>query len=315
MTRTSKQTTRYTESENIIDPKLFKNTNHKFTDYFNSFDYIFISFLTITTLIYLLLYFEEISWQLSSIGRIFLVKLLPYFDWRHLKSQECLIQPIFKQTEFVSDRLNCDVCEEMVGVDVYEALDEDILEERYIKLDNPLIISKGLDTWPNNSAFIKNIQEEKSSKLYPCKLSTNIFKGISDLETVLSKLKYFDQFFIHFQNCDLDAMRTLRKYTFRPKALPAAYSPTLYSWLIWNKTYNITNYKPVELVEKVTVIGQLFGSTYIRLIPRKNCETLCPILDILLQKRELLIFTSLWDLEYKPHPVGENMAVIMEYRD
>ncbi|XP_057659591.1 uncharacterized protein LOC130895945 [Diorhabda carinulata] len=304
------------EHQNQQCTKLSKtSSNYIRQDFFNKFDYIFLTILAIILLLYILSNFEEFSWQLSSFGRIILIKILPYFDWRPYKNKRCLIEHFFTETETLSNKLNCNVCEDLVGIDVHEILEEDILEERYIKLDNPVIITKSLKNWPKDSRFMNDLIQHESSKLYPCNLSTNIHKGLDNLETVLSKLKYFNEFYIHYQNCESEAMRTLRQYTFTPEVLPSIFSPTLYNWMIWNDNYNATNYKQIELMEKVTVVGQLFGSTNIRLIPRKNCAKSCPFFDIILRERELLIFTSLWDLEYRPADKGENMAVIIEYSD
>lgn len=311
----SKNTKRHEQGKHQYT-KLSKTSNgYMRKDFFNKFDYIFLTTLGIMILLYMLSYFEEVTWQLSSLGRIILIKTLPYFDWRPYKSKRCLIEHLFTETQTLSNTLNCNVCEDLVGIDVHEFLDEDTLEERYLKLDNPIIITKGFKNWPNDSSFMNDLKQHESSKLYPCNLSTNIHKGLSDLETVLSKLKYFNEFFIHYQNCEGEAMRALRQYTFKPEVLPSTFSPTLYNWIVWNNNYNATNYKQIALIEKITVVGQLFGSMNIRLIPRKNCENSCPFFDIGLRARELLVFTSLWDLEYRPAEKGENMAVIIEYSD
>ncbi|KAJ8958996.1 hypothetical protein NQ314_006314 [Rhamnusium bicolor] len=244
-----------------------------------------------------------------------MVKILPYFDWRYLKNKRCLIEKF--NTSPNSDKIffNCDLCENINKIDVYEKIDQEILRQRYIELDIPLIVSKALDKWPKNSSFIENlILDDDFYFSYPCKLSTNILKGSRKAGNILEKVKLFDEFFLHFQNCAPDAMRIFRKFTYRPDFLPPTYSPILYNWLVWNKNYNTTNYKLVNLVEKLAVFGQLFGTTYIQLIPRQNCAEICPILDIKLNAGEVLIFTSMWDLEYRPKEDSENMAVILETR-
>ncbi|CAH1111800.1 unnamed protein product [Psylliodes chrysocephalus] len=306
------------EKENSSYKKL-KNTefeisnNTKRGNFFNIFDYIFIiAFLLI--LLSNIFSFGAISWQLSSFGRVFLIKILPYYDWRPLKNEQCLIKRPFSDTERTRSNLNCDLCEDTFEIDAHKSLEEDILEERYINIDVPVILTTGVEKWPKDSKFMIDIQNDSSFvKSYPCGLSTNINKGVADVGTILSKQIYFDHFFIHFQNCELEAMRTLRKYIYRPDFLPSAYSPTLYNWLIWNENYNTTNYKHVDLVEKVAIVGQLFGTTSFRLKPRKNCANVCTDLTFNLHGGEILIFTSLWDLEYRPNDIGENMAVIMEY--
>nr|XP_023012909.1 uncharacterized protein LOC111502949 [Leptinotarsa decemlineata] len=296
--------------------KEFKCKGPKEFKCFNTFDYTILLIIVLSLSVYFLTYIESISWQLSSIGRIFLIKILPYYDWRPLKNKQCLIDAFSKENELLDDNLNCDICENIKHIEVYETIDEDILDERYIKRDRPVILSKGLEMWPNDSKFIQELRlNEHFSSSYPCELSTDILKDLRTIYQIIENVDQFDEFFLHFQNCDVDAMKIFRRFTFRPEALPPVYSPVLYNWLIWNKNYNTSNYKRVALVEKVAVFGQLFGYTYVSLIPRKNCEFVCPQLNIKLTGREMLIFSSLWDLEYRPFEKGENMAVILETSD
>ncbi|CAG9814863.1 unnamed protein product [Phaedon cochleariae] len=287
----------------------------KKTKFFNTFDYVILTIISVVVFIYIVKYFDSISWQLSSIGRIFLIKLLPYYDWKHLKNKECLIDSPWRKNHTESILFNCDVCENIDTIDVYRTLDEDILEERYINLDIPVILTSGLETWPKNSGFIDALKsEEDFFSSYPCKLSTNIFKRVGSAGEILDRTHYFDKFFLTFQNCDLEAMRVLRRHCYRPDNIPPSFSPTMYNWLLWNKHYNMTAHKSIDLVENFAVFGQLFGSTHIRLIPRKNCQSICPFLSIELNGREMLLVTDLWDLEYRALGTGENMAVIMELR-
>lgn len=273
-------------------------------------------FIILLILIYLLTYFDNIYWHVSAVGRIALIKLLPFFDWRYLKNKQCLIEKFGSSPTNLNLYFNCDLCENIKNIHVYEDIDEDTLVQRYLGLDVPLILTKGLEEWPKQSGFIKDVvRDDEFYYSYPCKLSTSTYRGWSIAGELLERIKLFDEFFLHFQNCELEAMRALRKYTYRPKFLPQIYAPILYNWLIWNKDYNTTNYKNIDLVEKVAVFGQIFGMSYVRLTPKLNCENICPALNIALSDGESLIFTNLWNLEYRPREIGENMAVILETRD
>nr|CAH7758647.1 unnamed protein product [Callosobruchus chinensis] len=282
--------------------------------FFNTFDYVIISLSATMILLCLLSYFESVSWYISALARIFLIKLLPVYDWKHLKNKPCLLDRA--ETSPGTSNFNCGLCESLQRIDVYDYLDEDYLEEKYINLDIPVIITKSLEHWPKDSSFLDAVSNEHSFFFsYPCKYSGNVHKGHGNVGEIFDRVQHFSQFFAHFQNCDPEAVRAFRKYTFRPPVIPRSYTPTVYNWLLWNRDYNTSNHKPIELIEKLTAVGQIFGSTHVRLVPRKNCEAVCPTLNIKLFAHELLIFTSLWDLEYRPVEVGENMAVIMEIRD
>lgn len=278
------------------------------------FDYIVFFCLISFMLIHTLTYIESFHWHLSAIGRILLIKLLPIYDWRHMKNQQCLIEK--SNNDPNESVFNCDLCENIRRINVHDSIEEDELEERYINLDVPVVLIKGIEHWPKDSQFLQDLLSfDDFSSSFPCKLSSNIVKDFIPAGEILVKAQHFDEFFIHFQNCDSDAMRVLRRFTFRPHVLPAAHSPSIFNWIIWNKNYNTTAYKTVELIEKLTIFGQIMGSTDIRLIPRKNCELVCPTLDFQIFQGEMLIFTSLWDLEYRCNEAGENLAAVMEIRN
>lgn len=292
------------------DDNVIINSKIKF---FNTFDYVVFSCLALMGAIYCITLFDSINWHLSAIGRITLIQILPIYDWMHMKNQFCLIE---RRSDVPTvSFLNCDVCETIDKIDVYENIEEATLVERYIGLDVPVVVTSGLEQWPRNSSFFNELLlDNEFSSSFPCKLSSNIIKDLGTSSEILVKAKNFDEFFLHFQNCEQDAMRTLRRFTFRPTILPATDSPTTYNWIIWNKNYNSSLYKSVELVEKLTIIGQIMGFTYIKLVPRGNCEKICSTLNFQLLQGEMLVFTSLWDLEYKCNELAENLAIIMEIR-
>lgn len=280
----------------------------------NTFTYLFVSLAILSISVYFLTYFDNIYWHVSAIGRIALIKALPLFDWRYLKNKQCLIEKFAPSRPNLS--FNCDLCENIHNIHVYEDIDEDTLIQRYLELDVPLILTKGLEDWPKGSSFIDEVVKDDAFYYsYPCRLSTSVHRGLGRAGELLDKVKWFDEFFLHFQNCELEAMRVFRRYTYRPKFLPSTYSPIFYNWLVWNKDYNATNYKAVDLVERVAVFSQLFGLSYVRLTPRLNCKDVCPDLNIALSDGESLVFTNLWDLEYRPKDTGENMAVILETKN
>lgn len=281
--------------------------------FFNTFDYFVFSCLILLCLIYCMTFFDGIHWHLSAISRLMLIKILPIYDWMYMKNQFCLIE---RNTDVPTEIFfNCDLCENVNRIDVYENIIEKSLEEKYIDLDVPVLLTNGLEQWPKNSSFLNKLSLETDfSSSFPCKLSSSIMKGLGTSREILEKARIFDEFFLHFQNCDQDAMRALRRFTFKPEILPETDSPTTYNWIIWNKHYNSSFYKTVELVEKLTVYGQIMGSTHIKLIPRGNCGKICSTLNFQLIQGEMLVFTGLWDLEYKCNEIGENLAIIIEIR-
>lgn len=271
--------------------------------------------LLIIIIFYYLTYFEFVSWNLSAIGRIVLIQLLPYWDWRHLKNDQCFldnfIKPKIENSELSFD---CVFCEAINKIYVESEIDPTVLNEHFIQLHKPVILTDSLKDWPifENPHLFFNIKDTLFKDSVPCKLSTNIHNGPITIKRILQKTEEFDEYFLHFQNCDFDATKAFRVITPRPGFLPAEISPIQYNWLMISKNYNVTNYKLINLKEPIAVIAQASGSNFFRLVPRQNCEIDCPTINIKLLPHEVLIFTSLWDLEYRPNDIGENIAVILE---
>ncbi|XP_066260082.1 uncharacterized protein [Euwallacea similis] len=268
---------------------------------------------------------EPISWHIAAATRITMIKVLPYYDWKYLKDERCLIPKWFSSsTKKLDEVFDCDLCESFRDFnDFFVALNEnnspDIVRQ-FIDLDRPILIPGVIGYWITKSPedFVGQLLDHKEfSFSFPCNLETNIHNNKRDdidLQDLFEKIPSFGSFFLHFQNCDKEAMRVFRNYTYRPSIVPEEIAPVSYNWLIWNKNYSPTKYKKLNLIEKHTVVGQLFGSTALRLIPRKNCAEICETIEGVLPAGYILIFTSLWDLEYLPQGDEDNMAVILEIR-
>ncbi|XP_060534461.1 uncharacterized protein LOC132706871 [Cylas formicarius] len=278
--------------------------------------YLLLVVIFLAVAFYSLTFWEAFTWHLSAVFRIALIKLLPYFDWRYLKNERCLV-PKFAASHDPSDvTFNCYVCENIKRVDAYDSIDEDVLSQRYLDLDVPIILTKGIEHWIRNPDFLfaKLAAEVDFALSYPCNVATNVCARNVDVATLLKMTESFDSFFVHFRNCEGDAVRTFRKYSYRPDVFPDIYSPTTYNWMLWSKDYNATAFKKIELAEKVALLGQMHGKTRVKLSPRNNCEFACPVLDFVLNVGEYVIFTALWDLHYRPFETGYNVAALMETR-
>lgn len=267
-------------------------------------------------LLYVVCSTEQVSWHLSAIGRIFMIKLLPFYDWTQLRNENCLIKRTNSKME---QRFDCVLCEAVDEIEVFDvnAIDRDAIYEYYIKLHVPLAVTRATAPWKIHSLPISNFTEmlrnnEIIAESYPCKLSTNLHRGDAQLANVLTKTSHFSSYFIHFQNCEWEAVKQFRMFAPRPAFLHPQIAPIQYSWVLLNRNYNVAKFKRVELKENIAIVGQVLGRTRFRLKPQVECEFECYVLEVELGEGEVLLLTSLWNLEYKPVAEGENVAVILE---
>lgn len=280
---------------------------------------VFAMFFLLT--LYIVCTTETISWHLSAIGRILMIKLLPFYDWTSLRNEICLIKR--PQSNIIEQNgPNCVLCESVDEIAKFdEIIDADAINERYIKLHAPFKTTTKTDLpWKIKSLPVSNLTEMVTknpalSNSYPCKLSTNLFKNYDDVTfaDLLNRAANADRYFIHFQNCEWDAVKQFRVFTPRPAFLPREIAPIQYSWLLLNRDYKIARFKRVDLKENMAVVVQILGATNFRLVPQKRCEFECFEVDVVLEEGEAMVLTSLWDLEYQPvAQKGENVAVVLE---
>lgn len=269
-------------------------------------------------ILYVICSSETASWHLSAIGRICMIKLLPLYDWTQLRNEQCLIKRAASEN-FEKISYDCVFCETGDEIAVFDEADAAALYDNYVKLHVPFVIAKATAQWTNISRIpIANLTQllldnEILAHSYPCKLSTNLHKGDEELRMILAKTtEQFERYFIHFQNCEWQAVKQFRVFAPRPWFLYREIAPIQYSWLLINRNYNVTRFKRIELKENIAVVVQVLGGTILRLSPQAECQFDCYTLDIELKENEAVVLTSLWNLEYKPVAEGENVAVILE---
>ncbi|GJQ85962.1 hypothetical protein Trydic_g21809 [Trypoxylus dichotomus] len=266
--------------------------------------------ILLLTLFILLSYLEVVHWHYSALGRIFLIELLPVWNWKTLKGETCIIKPP-KAAEAPSELQDCTFCEYLHNIDVLDAKETEFIYEKYLKTHRPVILENGMDYWMDAIDYEDIIRslltDETLSNSYPCQFRSNINYAIGNLYQSLKDITEYPAYFAHFQNCEFDAVKAFRKYIPRPKFLAAEISPIQYSWMILSNDYAVEKFKAVSLSDRITVVGQLHGKTDIILVPN-DCPEDCDVLMIELSEGEVLVFSELWSLEYRPYAGSQNMA-------
>lgn len=150
----------------------------------------------------------------------------------------------------------------------------------------------------------------------PCRILTNmrINRQPMDLEEIVSRITNTNipSWFVHFQNCDIKAVKSFRILAPRPYFLSPHIPPSHFNWLLLSKNYDTHRYKNLELDIGLIIMSQLKGKTLVRLRPRSPCEDDCFTQHMEINEGETLVLgNSLWELEYLPGK-GENVAMITE---
>lgn len=191
-----------------------------------------------------------------------------------------------------------------------------ILIDQYLFRGLPVIISDSHKSW-NPLKFTENLlNSEKLLASQPCELQSNLLLGkYSNLEESLKLSRESDlnaSFFLHFQNCQLDAVKATRfVIAQRPDFFPPHLEPAESSWILISKNYK-SNFKRIYLNGLILVM-QLTGQLDFILIPKGNCVESCEEHVITLFSGESLVFTTdLWNLVYYPSDGDISVTVISE---
>ncbi|XP_046385673.1 uncharacterized protein LOC124155688 [Ischnura elegans] len=264
----------------------------------------------------------SVNMHLTALSRIILIKILPFWDWTPMFYRTCLVSNPF-YGEYALTEEDCVSCETLETVDRLGDVNYEQLLEGYLQRDAPLIVTDAMDSWPimhTNDFWFENItqlylQDEKLRDTVPCIMTTNIRTGSSDLHAFLKKIHNpkVDRWFVHWQNCDINAVKALRKFYQRPYFLASSVSPAHFNWVLMSSDYNTKNYKKIELDSGLIMLAQLRGSTSFRLTPHSPCNSTCSELVGDLMEGEMLVFTNfMWSFEYYPGRNMDNVAILTE---
>lgn len=302
--------------DNEAIKKIFEPALKKKLGTFNK-KYLYLLLTTFFLILILKTPFDSLEWYFLAFGRILLVKILPIYDWTHLKDQQCLIPNIWNEKLPMDSNstFNCAQCETVKNVDVYDEISEENLQERYLNLQKPIILTKNPDRWPSLDDIFNQLSESADFlDSQPCHFSSNLFAKNQPIKKLLGKIKTASNFFAHFLNCEYEAMKFFRALTPKKRLLANTCAPVQYNWLLWSNSYVFPDFKKIETVasENWKIVGQILGNFSFKLIP-KSCQSICQNITINLQENEVLIFTNLWNLEYGNFEENsENVAVVME---
>lgn len=283
---------------------------------------VFGAMLTIVAFCYCAAQLGSISMHLAALGRLFMIKLLPFWDWTSMFYESCLVSNPF-YGEYTLTEEDCVSCEALEHVDRLGGVAYEQLLDGYLNRDAPLIVVDAMESWPvmnTDDFWFDNItqlylQDEKLMDTVPCILTTNLRTGSSDLHAFLKRIHSpkVDKWFVHWQNCDIYAVKALRKFYQRPYFLSSSVSPAHFNWVLMSSDYNTKVYKKVELDSGLIMLAQLRGSTAFRLTPHNPCNSSCPELLGDLQEGEMLVFTNfMWTFEYFPGRNLDNVAILTE---
>lgn len=267
-----------------------------------------------------LLFYDPIFRMICMLGRLFLIKILPFWDWTYLYRSTCFLSNPYYVVPGLQES-DCQVCEDLFEIDVMNFTTSEIVMEKYLKNDIPLIVSNATEGWPinENNFDVNNItkmylEELETNDNEVCMFQTNlkIDNHINFLETIASHNNILNRWYAHWENCGRTTEKAVRKFYIHPYFLPLALEMREPSWILLSHNFRGRIYKMINFSPdtKIVFLVQIKGFNYIRLKAKDPCSKSCEVLQEVLNEEEILMFTTeLWQLEYLPGEETENIAL------
>ncbi|XP_004929096.2 uncharacterized protein LOC101743841 [Bombyx mori] len=264
---------------------------------------------------------DTFQWHASAAARMLLIKILPVWDWTPLYYNKCLIersQPQSLDSDNVITPIDCISCEAVKNVARLSDTSYSEVFNHHLMRGAPVIVVDAYYDWASSELNLTSFISEDSRlrDSVPCRILTNIkiARQPMDLEEIISRITNTEipSWFVHFQNCDIHAVKTFRILAPRPYFLSPHIPPSHFNWLVLSKNYDTHRYKFLELDVGLIIMSQLKGKSFVQLRPRAPCEEDCYTLNVEVQEGETLVLgNSLWEFGYLPGK-GENFAIVTE---
>uniref|UniRef100_A0A1A9X3L2 OBP47-like domain-containing protein n=1 Tax=Glossina brevipalpis TaxID=37001 RepID=A0A1A9X3L2_9MUSC len=263
-------------------------------------------------------WYSDLEWFLSAIGRLFLIQLIPYWNWSTLYNENCLIETrsnamtsmmttndALRSSEMEEE--NCVLCEFIDFIPTETNVTFIFIQQHYLETGVPVIILDSHQILHIEYLFdLIALKSRNFLKTRPCDVSTSlIIKKFFNIEAALLKaeklLKYKEKknwFFLQFRNCQFEAVKSARVFIMRPYYYPKHLSPAYTTWLLMSYNYKSKQLQILH-TQGLIIIQQLLGTLVIELKAKEPCIVKCPNVHLLLKQGESLVFTTdLWILSY-----------------
>jgi len=241
-------------------------------------------------------------------------KILPFWDWTELYSENCLLDNPFYSNEEVYV-FDCKVCEDVYDVDYLNRTSPEEISQFYMQRNIPVIIRDAMFDWSvmQDSFNILNLTEGfYDLKEEVCMFQSNL--GVENHHKLFKKLLNQDlkKWYAHWENCEKSTQKFIRKFYTRPYFMPSLVQMTEANWILMSSGYIGKKFKRLDVMSTITVmwIAQIRGYNNIQLQPKDPCHNMCNVLEDTIEEGEIILFSpTVWNFSYIPGEGTENLAI------
>lgn len=143
--------------------------------------------------------------------------------------------------------------------------------------------------------------------------SNLIMSRFANLEDVLLAAdKTLSGWFLHFRNCNFDAVKESRHIWQRPYYIGAHIEPFHSSWIVMSEEYDVNVPRRLSVEDLVQFI-QLEGELVVQLVAKGVCYSICGDHELILVAGQTLVFMAdLWEFMYIPANSDKSVSFVTE---
>lgn len=193
------------------------------------------------------------------------------------------------------------------------------LKSNYLNRGHPVVLEEHQFLSRHSSSYdyiesLKNLTHLINSS--PCNLQTSVvtashFTSLNALFDLTKKS--LDGWYLHFRNCDFDAIKASRSLEEQPYFLKSHLKPFSCSWILMSNSYKVTKPKKL-LVKHLVVVKQIIGTIDVLIAPKMSCRDDCKDYLLQLDSGQTIVFSGeLWEFSYIPADQGDAVTFIREY--
>ncbi|CAF0926176.1 unnamed protein product [Brachionus calyciflorus] len=270
-----------------------------------------------------LLNWEHVKFYLLYILRLLVILVSYFYDLTKFYQNNCLILNPYYRAITRFDPKTCQYsCGKTNQKNFLKQFNSEDMRSLFDKIvydaDVPVVVNNEITDWKLSSMkfqdlindYVNNgdlIQDE-----HLCFFDLNIEQKSKSNVFFLKEIEKYDNFSVFWENCAKTSSKKLKKLIQRPKFLPSNLELASNSWVFVSKNIN-SQFVNVPVSLRINIFCQINGNSKIRISPTNECQKYCKSKSLTLRTGQLLIYTDMWNIEFKPinNETKENIAITL----
>uniref|UniRef100_A0A182UWR1 Uncharacterized protein n=1 Tax=Anopheles merus TaxID=30066 RepID=A0A182UWR1_ANOME len=282
-------------------------------------------------------YIPWVNWQVTAVGRLIMIELLPYWDWTPLYRGKCLIAKA-KETDapkkyapITSFPEDCVVCRNFDAVPVRTNVTYEALYRDHLIRNVPIIVSDVHLPWDQHprygsdwDSFLLDLEDLLLAS--PCDFRTNLLfsprtakaPAIARMVDLLASNRsgygngIARGWFVQLRNCALPPIKKTRTMFEKPYFYATHWEPPYTNWMLLSRAFHPGAPELTPNMAGLVIVHQMRARLSVTLRPRTECKDSCRALSLTLHQQQSLLFsTSLWNFSYLPSDGNETSVTFI----